>query len=118
MTADIYAVLDDYELARPWYRFVLSWILYSEGSAGFDTLSDVLVLSSKINPLTRVWGITFEVSRWVSDKEILEEVRKLIPQMRETILGERPEKRIRGPQSGSPADLWVELHTTKGKSRD
>jgi len=118
LTRDIYAILDDHELARPWYGFVLSWAFYEEGSAGFNTLSDVFVFPSKFNPVTRVWTIGLEVSRWVADKDILEEVKKLIPKMREDMLVERPEKRVRGPRSGSPAELWVELRTTKGKNED
>lgn len=116
LTRHIYAIMDDYELARAWYRYVLSWVVYGEGSAGFNTLSNVCVVLWKINPVTREWNLELEVSADVEGYEVEERVNALIPSALKEMLGERAKMRVRGPRPLWPQELWVKLYFDKGKS--
>lgn len=118
LTADIYDIMDAYELARPWYGYVLSCVLYGEGSAGFNTLSNAWVISRKTNPVTREWDLKLEVSADVVGYDVAKAVRKVVGQMKEDMLGERGKKRVRGPQPLGAQELWVKLRFDKHKKVD
>ena len=118
LTRDISAILDGYELAGPWYRYVLSWVLYEEGSAGFNTLSNVWFIGYKTNPVTRVWTLHLEVSTDVVGYEVAKAVRRLVRVMKRDMLAGRDKRRRTGPHPLGAQELWEKLHFDKDKNRD
>jgi len=118
LTSDIYAILDGYELASPWYRYVLSWVLYGEGSAGFNTLSNATVISYETNPVTREWDLKLEVSTDVVGYEVAKAVSRLVRVMKRDMLAGRDKRRRTGPHPLGAQELWVKLRFDKDKNVD